>query len=120
MSLKIILFIRCIRFFLLYLTGTIFNKAIKDAIFLRKETLVIITERKTMLEKEENPTVRDLLSYFLLTPDADGKFMSEEDISYKILGLLIAGETASTALTFTVKYLAEHPHFYQEVYKGII
>ncbi|KAI8530610.1 hypothetical protein RHMOL_Rhmol11G0072700 [Rhododendron molle] len=100
--------------------GTIFNKAIKDATFLRKETLAIITERKTMLEKEENPTVRDLLSYFLLTPDANGKFMSEEDISYKILGLLIAGETASTALTFTVKYLAEHPHFYQEVYKEVM
>ncbi|KAH7835371.1 hypothetical protein Vadar_025527 [Vaccinium darrowii] len=100
--------------------GTTFHKAKKDAMFLRKETLVIIKERKAMLEKEENPTVKDLLSYFLLTPDADGKFMSEEDISYKILGLLIAGETASTAITFTIKYLAELPHVYQEVYKEVM
>lgn len=101
------------------MTGTIFNKAIKDARFLRKELGVIIRERKTRLENEGIPTVPDLVSSFLLTTDEHGKFMTEEDIADKIMGLLIAGfETTSVALTFTIKYLAELHHVYQEVFKG--
>ncbi|KAH7835393.1 hypothetical protein Vadar_025790 [Vaccinium darrowii] len=101
--------------------GTTFSKAIKDAQFLRKELVVIIRERKTRLKKEENPTVHDLLSGILLTLDANGKFRTEEDTAGQIMGLLIAGhETASVALTFTIKYLAELPHVYQEVFKEIM
>ncbi|KAH7860570.1 hypothetical protein Vadar_014987 [Vaccinium darrowii] len=101
--------------------GTTFNKAIKDARFLRKELGVIIRERKTRLEKEGIPTVPDLVSSFLLTTDEHGKFMTVEDIADKIMGLLIAGfETTSVALTFTIKYLAELPHVYQEVFKEMM
>ncbi|KAG5524316.1 hypothetical protein RHGRI_031103 [Rhododendron griersonianum] len=40
---------------------------------------------------------------------------NEEDTADQIMGLLIAGhETASVALTFTIKYLAKLPHVYQE------
>jgi cytochrome P450 len=45
--------------------------------------------------------------------------MNELDIADKIIGLLIGGhDTASAACTFIVKYLAELPHIYEEVYKG--
>ncbi|KAE9449252.1 hypothetical protein C3L33_18867, partial [Rhododendron williamsianum] len=101
--------------------GTTFNKAIKDAKFLQKEIVVAIKEKKSTLEKEENPVVRDLLSYLLLTPDQNGKLMSEEDMSDRIMGLLIAGhDTTSSVLTLTIKYLAELPHIYQEVYKEVM
>ncbi|OWM86854.1 hypothetical protein CDL15_Pgr015890 [Punica granatum] len=55
----------------------------------------------------------------LLATDEDGKHMNEMDIADKILGLLIGGhDTASAARTFIVKYLAELPHIYNEVYKA--
>lgn len=81
--------------------------------------MVIIKERKQRLNKEESPIVSDLLSGILLALDENGKFRNEEDTADQIMGLLIAGhETASVALTFTIKYLAELPHVYQEVFKG--
>ncbi|KAI8530613.1 hypothetical protein RHMOL_Rhmol11G0073000 [Rhododendron molle] len=102
-------------------TGTTFSKAIKDARFLHKELVVIIKERKQRLNKEESPIVSDLLSGILLALDENGKFRNEEDTANQIMGLLIAGhETASIALTFTIKYLAELPHVYQEVFKEIM
>ena len=55
----------------------------------------------------------------LLTSDENGQFMTEMDIADKILGLLIGGhDTASAAVTFVVKYLAELPEIYNEVLKG--
>ncbi|KAK6147490.1 hypothetical protein DH2020_018402 [Rehmannia glutinosa] len=75
------------------LPGTPFNKGIKASNF-------------------------DILSHMLLTSDENGKFMEELDIADKILGLLIGGhDTASSACTFIVKYLAELPQVYQAVYK---
>ncbi|KAE9446229.1 hypothetical protein C3L33_21872, partial [Rhododendron williamsianum] len=54
-------------------------------------------------------------------PDENGKFRSVEDTAEKILGTMIgAFETTSMALTFTIKYLAELPHVYQEVFKEIM
>ncbi|KAF5938290.1 hypothetical protein HYC85_025796 [Camellia sinensis] len=63
---------------------------------------------------------RYIVPHMLLTADEDGKFMTESDIADKILGLLIGGhDTASSACAFIVKYLAELPHIYQGVYKGM-
>ncbi|KAI7987307.1 Beta-amyrin 28-monooxygenase [Camellia lanceoleosa] len=62
--------------------------------------------------------IRDLLSHLLVTPDENGKLMNDVEIADKIVGQLIAGyDTASTTITFILKYLAEHPHFYDEVFK---
>ncbi|KAI8530600.1 hypothetical protein RHMOL_Rhmol11G0071900 [Rhododendron molle] len=84
--------------------GTTFSKAIKDARFLRKKIGVIIKEGKSRLEKEENPSIPDLVSGYLLTPDENGKFRSVDDTAEKILGIMIgAFETTSMALTFTIK-----------------
>ncbi|KAK9269044.1 hypothetical protein L1049_000812 [Liquidambar formosana] len=100
------------------LPGTPFNKGIKASNFIRKELRAIIKQRKLDLaEKKASPT-QDILSHMLLTSDEDGQFMNEMDIADKILGLLIGGhDTASAAVTFVVKYLAELPEIYKLVYE---
>ena len=56
----------------------------------------------------------------LLVTDEDGQFMSEMEISNNIIGLLVASyKTTSTSVTFVLKHLAEFPHIYNEVYRGI-
>ena len=56
----------------------------------------------------------------LLVTDEDGQFISEMEISNNIIGLLVASyETTGTAVTFVLKHLAELPHIYKEVYRGI-
>ncbi|KAF2305821.1 hypothetical protein GH714_008259 [Hevea brasiliensis] len=52
----------------------------------------------------------------LTTADENGQHMNEMEIADKILGLLIGGhDTASAAITFVVKYLAELPQVYNKV-----
>lgn len=98
--------------------GTPFNRAIKAAEEIRKELLGIIKQRKVDLcEKKASPT-QDILSHMLTTTDETGRFMNEMDVADKIIGLLIGGhDTASAAITFIIKYLAELPHIYNEVLK---
>nr|AZS32333.1 CYP716 family cytochrome P450 monooxygenase [Lagerstroemia speciosa] len=100
------------------LPGTPFNRAIKASNFIRKELIAIIKQRKVDLAEGKATATQDILSHMLLATDEDGKHMNEMDIADKILGLLIGGhDTASAACTFIVKYLAELPHIYDEVYK---
>lgn len=101
------------------LPGTPFNRAIKASNLIRKELTAIIKQRKIDLaEKKASPT-QDILSHMLLTSDENGRYMNELDIADKILGLLIGGhDTASAAITFIVKYLAELPEIYQKVQSG--
>ncbi|KAG5226208.1 beta-amyrin oxidase [Salix suchowensis] len=100
------------------LPGTPFHRAIKASNFIRTELLAIIRQRnKDLAEGKASPT-QDILSHMLVTCDENGKCMNELDIADKILGLLVGGhDTASAACTFIVKYLAELPHIYEEVYK---
>uniref|UniRef100_A0A2C9W333 Beta-amyrin 28-oxidase n=1 Tax=Manihot esculenta TaxID=3983 RepID=A0A2C9W333_MANES len=71
--------------------GTPFNRGIKASNLVRKELIKMIKQRKI-------------------------DYMNEMDIADKILGLLIGGhDTASAAITFVVKYLAELPHVYNKV-----
>ncbi|KAI3443475.1 hypothetical protein Pfo_000140 [Paulownia fortunei] len=101
------------------LPGTPFNRAIKASNFIRKELVSIIKQRKIDLAEGKASPTQDILSHMLLTSDENGKFMHELDIADKILGLLIGGhDTASSACTFVVKYLAELPEIYEGVYKG--
>ncbi|KAJ1408174.1 Cytochrome P450 [Sesbania bispinosa] len=100
------------------LPGTPFSKAIKAANFIRKELLKIIRQRKVDLGEGNASPTQDILSHMLLTSNENGEFMNELDIADKILGLLIGGhDTASAACTFIVKYLAELPHIYDQVYQ---
>ncbi|XP_059637061.1 beta-amyrin 28-monooxygenase-like [Cornus florida] len=98
--------------------GTAFNRAIKAAEMIRKELLGIIKQRKSDLTEKKSSVRHDILSHMLTTTDENGQFMNEMDIADKILGLLIGGhDTASAAITFIVKYLAELPDVYNEVLK---
>eukprot|EP00258_Populus_trichocarpa_P015489 XP_006372247.2 beta-amyrin 28-oxidase [Populus trichocarpa] len=100
------------------LPGTPFNRAIKASNFIRTELLAFIRQRKKDLAEGKASPTQDILSHMLLTCDENGKCMNELDIADKIIGLLIGGhDTASAACTFIVKYLAELPHIYEEVYK---
>ncbi|KAL0337175.1 UNVERIFIED_CONTAM: Beta-amyrin 28-monooxygenase [Sesamum calycinum] len=95
-----------------------FNKGIKASNYVRKELVSIIKQRKVDLAEGKASPTQDILSHMLLTSDENGKFMHELDIADKILGLLIGGhDTASSACTFIVKYLAELPEIYDGVYK---
>lgn len=99
--------------------GTSFNRAIKAAQFIRMKLVDIIKQRKIDLAENKASPTQDILSHMLLTSDENGKFMNEMDIADKIVGLLIGGhDTASAACTFIVKYLAELPQIYQNVYNG--
>ncbi|KAL7166767.1 hypothetical protein ACSBR2_037445 [Camellia fascicularis] len=104
--------------------GTALNRAIKNADFIRQDIVAIIKKRKMSLDEQQqnnnkdSSTTRDLLAHLLHTADENGKFMNEVEIADKIIGLLIAGyDTASSTLTFILKYLAEYPHAYNEVFK---
>ncbi|XP_022842841.1 beta-amyrin 28-oxidase-like [Olea europaea var. sylvestris] len=100
------------------LPGTPFNRAIKASNFIRKELVAIIKQRKLDLAEGKASPTQDILSHMLLTSDENGKFMHELDIADKILGLLIGGhDTASSACTFIIKFLAELPEVYDGVYR---
>ncbi|KAM4113397.1 hypothetical protein ACJW30_05G217600 [Castanea mollissima] len=100
------------------LPGTPFNRAIKASKVIKKELRAIIKQRKIDLAENKASPTQDILSHMLLASDENGQFMAEMDIADKILGLLIGGhDTASAAVTFVVKYLAELPEIYDEVLK---
>ncbi|KAL3625228.1 hypothetical protein CASFOL_030682 [Castilleja foliolosa] len=100
------------------LPGTPFSKGIKASNYIRKELVSIIKRRRINLAEGKASATQDILSHMILTSDEDGRFMGELDIADKILGLLVGGhDTASSACTFVVKYLAELPQIYEGVYK---
>ncbi|XP_042488683.1 beta-amyrin 28-monooxygenase-like [Macadamia integrifolia] len=100
------------------LPGTPFYRGIKAADMVREELLKIIKKRKNdLLERKVSPT-QDILSHMLTMTNESGQFMKERDIADKILGLLIGGhDTASSAITIIMKYLAELPRIYDKVLK---
>lgn len=101
------------------LPGTPFRRAITASNYIRQELRFIIKQRKIDLGEGKASPSQDILSHMLLVTDEDGRHMKEMDIADKILGLLVGGhDTASSTLTFLVKYLAELPHIYQKVYEG--
>ncbi|XAR54765.1 hypothetical protein NMG60_11030052 [Bertholletia excelsa] len=89
--------------------GTTFNRGIKKARLLRKELMSIIKAMKTSLGEKKDKSVTGLIIHKLLsTPDENSKFMS----------LLIGGyDSPAITITFLIRYLAELPHVYQEVFK---
>lgn len=100
------------------LPGTPLNRAIRAAESIRKELGEIIRERKIDILARKRSS-DDILSHMLTTTDENGEFMDEMDIADKILSLIIGGhDTASTVITFIMKYLAELPEVYNEVLKG--
>ncbi|KAJ9167165.1 hypothetical protein P3X46_021835 [Hevea brasiliensis] len=73
--------------------------------------------RAIKASKKEEPYL-DLLTRMLLFKDENGTLKSERNIAINILALLIAShDTTSTALTFVLKFLAEHPQVHSKVFK---
>ena len=103
------------------LPGTPFNRAIKASKFIKEKLLKIMRERREELANGTASQTQDILSHMLSSCDENGQYMTENLIADKILGLLIGGhDTASSACTFVVKYLADlPPNIYENVYRGI-
>ncbi|KAI3814752.1 hypothetical protein L1987_14396 [Smallanthus sonchifolius] len=100
------------------LPGTPFRRGINAANFIRNELVSIVKKRKIDLDEGKATPTQDILSHMILFSDENGKFMEEYDIADKILALLIGGhDTASSAIAFIVKYLAELPEIYNGVYE---
>ncbi|KAJ9167163.1 hypothetical protein P3X46_021833 [Hevea brasiliensis] len=97
--------------------GTRYNRAIKASKVILLEFLEITKQRKMELLEKEEPSP-DLLTRMLLFKDENGRSKSERNIANTILSLLVAShDTISTAITFVLKFLAEHPHVYCKVFK---
>ncbi|XP_019199688.1 PREDICTED: beta-amyrin 28-oxidase-like [Ipomoea nil] len=104
------------------LPGTAYNNAIKGGGMVRCQLMEVIKERKAEAMMSSSGKVedegRDLLARLLSATDEEGQHMNEEEICNNIVGLLIASyDTTSAAITFILKYLAELPHIYEQVYK---
>ncbi|XP_042521271.1 beta-amyrin 28-monooxygenase-like [Macadamia integrifolia] len=100
--------------------GTRYNHAIRAANRLRKEFQVLIEQRRVDLSERSSSSSpkHDLLWCMLTTTDENGQLMTEKEVLDNILGMLMGGhDTTSCALTFLMKYLAELPHVYDEIFK---
>ncbi|KAM7480907.1 hypothetical protein LguiB_005490 [Lonicera macranthoides] len=102
------------------LPGTPYRGAINAAKYIRKKILVIIQQRKIDLaEGRALDKQDDILSHMLQTcVDDKGTLMKDLDIADKLLGLLVGGhDSVNSTCTSIVKYLAEQPDIYEQVYK---
>nr|GME08672.1 beta-amyrin 28-oxidase-like [Ipomoea batatas]GME21359.1 beta-amyrin 28-oxidase-like [Ipomoea batatas] len=106
----------------LNLPGTAYNRGMKAGSVMRRQLLEVIKERKAKAmmsssgkaEEEE----RDVLGRLLSATNEEGQHMNEVEIYHNIVGLLLPSyHSTSAAITFILKYLAELPHIYQQVYK---
>lgn len=101
--------------------GTNYNRAIKAAKVIRKHLLEIIRGRKKDLMEgkvSSSFSKHNILWHILTTTDEYGQFTNEIEVANNIIALLLGGhDTASVAITFTAKYLAELPHVYDQVLK---
>ncbi|KAL3518913.1 hypothetical protein ACH5RR_021502 [Cinchona calisaya] len=99
--------------------GTRFYQAHRATAAIKKELVEIVRERRVALEMGRASPSQDLLSHLLVTPiENSGAFISETIIVNNILMLLFAGhDTSTSAITWLVKSLGEHPQVYDEVFK---
>lgn len=96
--------------------GTRFYKAMRAAESIRAELRAVLQQRRVALREERASPTQDLLSHLLVTPDENGRFMTEEEIVNNILTLLFAGhDTATSTITLLVKFLGQLPHVYDQV-----
>lgn len=97
--------------------GTRFYRAKKATAAIKNKVHKLARERREALEQKTAEATQDLLSHLLVTPDENGKLMSESVIVNNILMLLFAGhDTSSVAITMLMKTLAEAPsHVYDKV-----
>lgn len=104
----------------LNIPGTRFYKALRATADIKKQLLTLVKQRKVGLEQGTASPRQDLLSHLLVSPDDNGDFLTEPAVVNNILMLLFAGhDTTTSAITSLLKKLAELPHVYDQVYKGM-
>ncbi|KAK8591786.1 hypothetical protein V6N13_031816 [Hibiscus sabdariffa] len=92
------------------LPGTTFNRAVKAGRQIRQQLFALITKKKNEILEKRKTVASDLVDSMLM----DG--MTEVEIGNKIVGFFIAShDTTSTAITFLVSYLSDHPDVYNRV-----
>lgn len=91
----------------------------------RVELMKIIQEKRKMMKmtgKTDELAAGgkdDLLSHLLAATYEDGEFLNDIEICNNVVGMLVPTyDTITCALTFVIRFLAELPHIYDEVYKG--
>ncbi|XP_015956143.1 beta-amyrin 28-monooxygenase [Arachis duranensis] len=100
------------------LPGTKFRRSMKAADEITTEVKMMILKRKLELQEKNVSPTQDLLSHLLVTPDSNGRFMTETEISDNMLLLLFAGhDTSRSALSSIMKYLGAMPQVYEQVLK---
>ncbi|KAK2986841.1 hypothetical protein RJ640_011066 [Escallonia rubra] len=98
--------------------GTAFRRAINASRAIHEDIERMIKQRKIDLSEKRATPTQDILSQMLLSTDENGQFAKEADIASSLVGFLHGGYgTVTAALTFIMKYLAEHPDVYDEVLK---
>lgn len=104
------------------LPGAAYNRAMKGGNMVREELIKIIQEKRMMMKmtgKTDEAGQDDLLSHLLAATYEDGNFLNDIEVCNNVVGILVpAYDTIGCALTFAIKFLAELPHIYGEVYKG--
>lgn len=102
------------------LPGTAYHGALKGGRLVRERLMRIITHRRKEMTENKETEGRDILSKMLLMKDEHGEFLSEMVISDNIIGLVFASfESTSSAIAAVLYYLAELPHVYAQVFKGM-
>lgn len=97
--------------------GTLFNKANKAAVVVRKELVAIMKERKE--EMLGGKKMNDILSHMILASDGAGRFTPESEIAGNVMGLITAGYNAvAMTITFLMKFIAERPDIYTKIFDG--
>ncbi|XP_019199665.1 PREDICTED: beta-amyrin 28-oxidase-like [Ipomoea nil] len=102
--------------------GTAYNRAMKGGSMVRRQLLEVIKERKAEAMMSSSGKVenegRDVLGRLLNLTDEEGQHLNEFEIYHYIIGILLPTyHSISAAITFVLKFLAELPHIYQQVYK---
>ncbi|KAJ0086214.1 hypothetical protein Patl1_08075 [Pistacia atlantica] len=101
--------------------GTKFNRAVKASREIRKKFEGIIRQRKIEVsEKSEKSfdSSKDLLSMLLMDGDKNEEGAVESDVASNLCGYIVAAyDNTSTAIVTIVKYLAELPEVYEQVYQ---
>ncbi|KAI8573270.1 hypothetical protein RHMOL_Rhmol01G0265200 [Rhododendron molle] len=93
--------------------GTAFYYAVKAAEVIRKELADVVAEKKARVLGSGAPT-QDLCTTMIV-----GGYMSDEEISEKLMGFLVAGySTVATTMTFVTKFVGERPDVYHKILSG--
>ncbi|XP_047318594.1 dammarenediol 12-hydroxylase-like [Impatiens glandulifera] len=98
--------------------GTTFNRALKAAQKLTALLVEVIKQRKIDLATGKACRTQDILSEMVNANDGNGDLLKETDIAAHLIGLIHGGyDPVRSGLTFIVKYMAELPEVYDQVFR---